>query len=145
MKHHDTIEAPELGIDLAAKTEQSLFQWLLASLLFGRPIQQELGRRAHEELTSSGINSLDKLLATSWDELVQILDRAHYVRFDNSTATKLQDVAHEIKTHYGSVTGLVEQSRDANDLKRRLEVFKGIGPVTAEIFLRDVGPIWFPN
>lgn len=143
MNHHDTIEAPELGIDLAARTEQGLFQWLLASLLFGRPIQQELGQRAFQALAAAGIDSLDKLLSTPWQQLVQILDQAHYVRFDNSTATRLHDVARGIKDQYGSVTHLVQQSRDRHDLERRLESFKGVGPVTAGIFSRDVGPVWF--
>jgi len=34
----------------------------------------------------------------------QLLDEAHYVRYDFSTATKLLDVYRELKQRYGSMT-----------------------------------------
>lgn len=140
-----SIYSQDLGINLAAKTEPELFKWFLACLLFGKPIQQQIAKQAYEKLTAAGITSLDALKAASWDNLVAILDQAHYVRFDFSTAIKLLEVGQVMRDHYGSVTALVGQSKDAGDLKQRLLAFKGIGPKTAEIFLRDVAPIWFPK
>jgi poly(A) polymerase len=139
------IDASQLGIDLTSKTEQELFKWLLASLLFGKPIQQLVARQAYEQLIAAGIISLDKLFNTTWDELVALLDQAHYVRYDFSTATKLLEVGRSLQQQYGSVSGLLNMSADAHDLEQRLEAFKGIGPVTAGIFMRDVVPIWFPE
>ncbi len=138
------ISSRDLAIDLESKSETELFKWLLASLLFGKPIQSSVAARAYRRLVESDITSLDNLLKTSWDELVADLDLVHYVRYDYSTVTKLLAVARELKTRYGTVTDLMRQSLDAHDLEQRLEAVKGIGPVTAGIFLREAAPVWFP-
>jgi hypothetical protein len=137
--------AAELGIDLTSKSEPGLFRWLLASLLFGKPISQLVAKRAYEQLVASGITSLGALLGTTWDELVILLDQAHYVHHDFSTATKLLEVGRSIQDQYGSVSGLLEKSLDARELEQRLEAFRGIEPVTAAIFMRDILPIWYPE
>ena len=36
--------AEDLGINLASKKEEALFKWFIASLLFGKPIQQQLAQ-----------------------------------------------------------------------------------------------------
>jgi poly(A) polymerase len=137
------IDAQSLGLDLASKKESPLFRWLLACLLFGKPIQQKVAQHAYEVLTNEGITSLSKLVKTDWNTLVTLLDQAHYVRYDFSSATKLLDVAYALKADYGSVNRLVKQSTDTRDLEKRLIAFKGIGPITAAIFIRDVAPVWF--
>ena len=75
--------------------------------------------------------------------LVRLLDRAHYVRYDFSTATKLLEVCQELKRRYGTLTNLLAQARTAPELSRTLQEFKYIGPVTTRIFLRDIRPIWY--
>jgi len=72
------------------------------------------------------------------------LDEAHYVRYDFSTATKLLHVSKELKDRYGTLTTLVAQSRTPTELSTKLQEFKYIGPITAQIFLREVRPIWYP-
>lgn len=137
------IDAQRLGIDLASGKESELFKWFLACLLFGKPIQQEIAERAYRLLIDSGITSINKLIATDWDRLVDLLDEAHYARYDFSTATKLLYVAKDLKIKYGTVLRLVKQSEDAEDLEKRLMAFGSIGPVMAEIFSRDVAPVFF--
>ncbi len=137
------INAHELGIDLSSKKETSLFRWLLACLLFGKPIQQEVARNAYQTITATGVTSVNKLIKTDWDKLVKLLDDAHYARYDFSTATKLLQVFKSLKKKYGTVSRLIKQSEDIADLESRLLAFKGVGPVTARIFMRDITPIWF--
>lgn len=137
------IDSAELGIELSAKNEVELFKWFLACLLFGKPIQQRVAENAYYALLDAKIDSLDKLAKTSWSSLVKLLDKGHYVRYDYSSATKLLEVSRAVIDQYGSIHELVEDSADARDLEQRLMAFKGIGPATAEIFLRDVAPIWF--
>lgn len=48
------IYAKELGIDLASGRETEYFKWFLACLLFGKPIQQEVAKRAYQELVKEG-------------------------------------------------------------------------------------------
>ncbi len=67
-----------------------------------------------------------------------ILDQGHYVRYDYSTATKLLDVCQTLKDRYGSIMQMIREAKDEYDLAASLQQFKGIGPVTADIFLRDI-------
>jgi hypothetical protein len=133
--------AKKLGIDLPSRKEGELFKWFLDCLLFGKPIQQEIAERAYAQLVSAGLRNPDEVLDAGWDELVRLLDEAHYVRYDFSTATKLLDVYGELKQRYGSMTKLITQAKRASELSCRLQEFKH--PVTARIFTREVAPIWY--
>jgi endonuclease III len=130
--------ARDLGIRLESGRERELFKWLLACLLFGKPIQQGVARRAFVELEQEGLVTPRAILKAGWGKLVEVLDRGHYVRYDFSTATKLLEVCQALLERYGSLRGLLRRSRSRADLARRLQEFKGIGPTTARIFLRDL-------
>jgi len=132
------IKARELGIAVASGKEAELFKWFLASLLFGKPIQQAVAKRTYFEFEKAGLITPDKILRAGWNRLVKVLDRGHYVRYDFSTATKLLEICKELKQEYGGVSRLLKFSKDRKDLERRLREFKGIGPVTAGIFLREI-------
>ncbi|HXX01288.1 MAG TPA: hypothetical protein VEJ00_08750 [Candidatus Acidoferrales bacterium] len=132
-----------LRINLASRREEELFKWFLACLLFGKPIQTEIAEQAYRELVGAGLTSADAIMRAGWDKLVRLLDRAHYVRYDFSTATKLLEVCQELRRRYGTVTKLLSSSRTTSELSRKLQEFKHVGPVTARIFLRDIRPVWF--
>ena len=136
------IYAKELGIDLSSKQEAEYFKWFLACLLFGKPIQQEVAKRTYFEFVNDGLTNPDAIIQAGWDKLVEILDKGHYVRFDYSTATKLLDVCRALKEKYGTITNLLKQVQSIDELSSRLQEFKGVGPKTAEIFLRDMKPIF---
>jgi hypothetical protein len=133
--------ASSLGIDLASGKETELFKWFLACLLFGKPIQREVARKAYEALVGAGLTSPQAILRAGWDKLVALLDEAHYVRFDFSTATKLLDVSEELQRRYGTVSKLLARAATPSELSRKLQEFKHIGPVTARIFLREIRPL----
>lgn len=138
------INSQDLDIDLSRKTESQTFKWFLACLLFGRPIQQEVAARTYHVLVKDGYVTADKILEADWQELVDELGKGHYVRYDESTATKLHTIMKRLKRDYGGkVTKLIGSARSPSDVKRSLQQIKGIGPKTADIFIRDVGPIWF--
>jgi hypothetical protein len=137
--------ARRLGIDLTSKREEELFKWFLACLLFGKPIQQEIAERAFRELIKARLTSPTAVAHAGWDKLVSLLDRAHYVRYDFSTAIKLLEVCQELKRHYGTLTSLLAQAETPSELSRRLQEFRHIGPVTARIFLREIRPIWYSS
>jgi endonuclease III len=136
------IYAKDLDIDLSSKQEAAYFKWFLACLLFGKPIQQEVAKRTYFEFLNEGLTNPDAILRAGWDKLVEVLDRGHYVRYDFSTATKLLDVSKALKEKYGTITNLLKQSKTIDDLSSRLQEFKGVGPKTVEIFLRDMKPIF---
>lgn len=132
------IYSKDLSIDLSSRKEGELFKWFLASLLFGKPIQQEVAKRTYFEFVREGLITPQAILDAGWDKLVKLLDKGHYVRYDFSTATKLLEVMKELKERYGSVKELIEQSKTEKELSNRLQEFKGIGAVTARIFIRDI-------
>lgn len=135
------IYAKELDIDLASGQETEYFKWFLACLLFGKPIQQEVAKRAYFEFVKEGFITPEAILNAGWDKLVEVLDRGHYVRYDFSTATKLLDVSKSLKEQYGTLSALLRQSETIDELSSRLQSFKGIGPKTVEIFLRDMASV----
>jgi len=132
------IYSKDLGINLKSGREEELFKWFLACLLFGKPIQQEVAKRTYFEFQKEGLLSPEKILEAGWNKLVEILDRGHYVRYDFSTATKLLEISKQLKERYGRIKNLLKSAKDKKDLEQRLLEFKGIGPVTAKIFLRDL-------
>jgi hypothetical protein len=134
-----------LGIQLSSKKEEELFKWFLACLLFGKPIQQQVAERAFLMLAEARLLSPDAILRAGWDELVRLLDEAHHVRFDFSTATKLLHVSKELKERCGSLTNLLAESKTPAELSKKLQEFKYIGPTTARIFVREVRPLWYPS
>jgi len=132
------IYSKDLGIDLKSGKKEEIFKWFLACLLFGKPIQQEVTKKTYFEFEKAGLSSPEKILKAGWDKLVEILDQGHYVRYDFSTATKLLEICKELKEKYGTLINLLNQAKDQKDLERKLLEFKGIGPVTVRIFLRDL-------
>jgi len=134
----EKIYSKDLGIKLESGKEEEIFKWFLACLLFGKPIQQEVAKKTYFEFEKAGLLSPEKILKAGWERLVEILDRGHYVRYDFSTATKLLEICKELKEKYGTLINLLNQAKDQKDLERKLLEFKGIGPVTVRIFLRDL-------
>lgn len=132
----------QLGIDLESKKESEIFKWFLASLFFGKRISERIAAKTYRLFALKNIITPDKILATGWDGLVKILDEGGYVRYDFSTATKLLDLMKALKNKYGSLTNLYEGARDSKELETRLEEFKGIGPTTTNIFLRELRAVW---
>lgn len=130
----------DLGIDLTNPSGR--FKWFLASILFGARISDKIAANTYKTFERSGIDSPENIIAAGWDELVKNLDEGGYVRYDFSTATKLLDIMETLKDKYGSFENLYSQASDTKDLERRLQEFKGIGAVTAQIFLRELRGVW---
>ena len=133
----------ELGIDVQSGRPDEIFKWFLASILFGTRIRQDVAAETYREFARRNVLTPGDILETGWDGLVEILDAGGYVRYDFKTATKLLDVARMLNTRYGgNLNRLHEEARDERDVEARLLEFKGVGPVTANIFLRELRGIW---
>ena len=131
-----------LGIDLKGGKEREIFKWFLASILFGKRISAQIASKTYKVLECRKLITPEKILDAGWDKLVEALDQGGYVRYDFSTATKLLDVMKELKERYGSLDELHTEAEDSQDLEQRLLEFKGIGPVTINIFLRELRTVW---
>ncbi|KKK14324.1 hypothetical protein P175DRAFT_0492622 [Aspergillus ochraceoroseus IBT 24754] len=141
MPEKHNIYAQELGINLNSADDTEYFKWFLACLLFGKPVQQGVAKHAFSKLMDDGITSPEAIQEAGWDRLVEILDEGHYVRYDYSTATRLLDMSAALKENYGTFGNLLQGCATTEEVSRRLQQFKGVGPKTAEIFLRDMAPV----
>ncbi len=128
----------DLDIDPSSGSPQQLFRWLLASVLFGRPIQQSVAAETYRTLLKNDFTSPQKFTQLGREPLRRLLDEGGYVRLDYQMADTLHAVMQSIIDDYGSVHHLVATSHDAAELTERLTAVKGIGPVTARIFTSQV-------
>ena len=72
------------------------------------------------------------------------MDRGGYARYDFKTATKLLEIAGTLKDKYeGDLNRLHFFAEDERDLEKKIQgLGKGIGPVTINIFLREMRDLW---
>lgn len=128
----------DLDIDPSSGSPQQLYRWLLASILFGRPIQQSVAAETYRTLIARDFTSPHKFGEIGREPLRRLLDQGGYVRLDYQMADTLHAVMRAIIDDYGSVHRLVATSSDPTELSTRLTALKGIGPVTARIFVQQV-------
>ena len=131
-----------LGINLDTKKESEIFKWFLASILFGKRISETIAIKTYNEFQKNKILSPQKIIQKKWKGIVKILDDGGYVRYDFSTASKILDISKTLLKKYKTLNNLYKQSKDAKEVEEKLQEFKGIGPVTTNIFLREMRAIW---
>jgi len=134
----------KLGIDLESKRSPEIFKWFFASILFGARITEKIVVNTYREFEARNLLTPNKILKTGWDGLVEALDEGGYVRYDFKTATKLLEVMGALVKRYGGdLNNLHMAASGPRDLEERLmSLGKGIGPVTVNIFLRELRGIW---
>ncbi len=134
----------ELGIDLASRSDAAYFRWFLASLLFGARISETTAKNTYRSFVRHGLTSPQKILNAGWDFLVYpVMREGGYVRYDGRKSTQvLRDCEMLMADYGGSLRRLHDAARDAGDLEQRLLAFYGVGPVTTNIFLRELRPFW---
>jgi len=135
---------PALGIDLPSMESEEVFKWLLASVLFGARISERIAMKTYKEFEKASVLSPEAALETGWQGLVDILDRGGYVRYDFKTATKLLEITRTLKGKYEcDLNRLHFFAKDEKDLEQRLQgLGRGVGPVTVNIFLRELRDVW---
>jgi endonuclease III len=140
-----TISTKDLQIDLQGATEAALFKWLVASFLIGKRIQGAIAARAYQIIVEQyQRDTPQKLAHCTHRQLVVILGQAHYVRYDETTVSRLLALARKLNRDYGGkVSNMVEASADRRAFEKRLSEFEGIGPKTTEIFMREAGALLF--
>ena len=140
-----SITASELGIELKPDDDASLFKWFIASFLMGKRIQAPIAAQAYRVIIEEeGRDTARKLQHCTSRELVSMLGRAHYVRYDETTAQRLLDLSAKLNAEYaGKITQIKHASEDRHAFEQRLGEFEGVGPKTIEIFMRDAAKVLF--
>ncbi|ORB72685.1 endonuclease [Mycobacterium scrofulaceum] len=138
-----TTYAAEARIRLGDKP-MPLFQLLIVCMLASKPIDAAIAMAAGRELFGAGLRTPKAVLAADRQAMIDAFGRAHYVRYDESSATRLTDMAERVRDEYsGDLRELAKRSRhDVAAAKRLLKQFKGIGDTGADIYLREVQDVW---
>jgi len=144
LKDHGTTFCAELAIDIEKNTPAPLFMWLCTSMLLSARIRSDIAVAAAHALFRNGWTTPEKMADSRWEDRTRTLNGAGYARYDESTARMLKDTTSLLLEEY---RGDLRVLRDAADYdvaeeRRRLEEFKGIGDVGADIFFREAQVVW---
>ena len=133
----------ELGIELGSD-DNECFKWFLASILFGGRISETIAKNTYRTLVRYGLLTPQEILGAGLDFLVNpIMREGGYVRYDGRKSTQiLRDLKTLLDEYEGSLNKLHQISTDSRDLENRLLAFYGVGPITMNIFLRELRPYW---
>jgi hypothetical protein len=134
----------ELGINLKSKKPNEIFKWFLASILFGARISETIAKNTYRALEKYNLLTPQAIIKAGWDFLVtHVMAEGGYVRYDGKTSTSLIEICEKlIKQYNGDLNQLHSMAKDAKNLEQKLLEFKGIGPITVNIFLRELRGIW---
>lgn len=140
---HGRTYAKDAGIRLADRP-RPLYQLLVLSVLLSTRIRAGIAVAAARELFAAGLDSPEAMRRADWQEVVDALGRGHYVRYDESTATALNEGAGLLLDRYrGDLRRMRrEAGGDVRKLERLLQEVPRLGPVGAAIFCREVQAVW---
>ena len=138
-----TTYAEAAGITLK-DTPKPLFQLLVLCMLASKPIDADIAVQAARELFEAGLRTPDAVLDADRKTMIDAFGRASYARYDESSATRLTEMATKVHDEYrGDLRNLADVSgKDPNEAARLLQRFTGIGATGANIFLREVQAVW---
>lgn len=143
LKVAGTTYAAEAGIKINDRP-MPLFQLLVLCMLASKPIDATTAMRAARELFKAGLRTPKAVLGSDRQTMITAFGRAHYVRYDESSATRLTEMAERVCDDYsGDLRQIADRSRgDVAAAKRMLKRFEGIGDTGANIYLREVQDVW---
>lgn len=143
LDEHGRTVADEAGITLRDKPSP-LFQLLVLSLLASTRISADIAVATARELWRAGWRTPQRMLGSTWQQRVDVLGCGGYRRYDESTATRLEELCRRLLDEYdGDLRRLRPGERgDLGPLRAGLTGFTGIGPTGADIFCREVQAVW---
>jgi hypothetical protein len=143
LREHGQTFADEAGIKLA-DTPSPLYQLLVLSVLSATRIRAEIAVAGARELFAAGARTPRGMIEMGWQGRVDALGRAHYRRYDESTATALGDGAEMILDWWhGDLRAIRPGDRaDADGPRAELSRLPRIADTGSAIFCREVQGIW---
>ena len=131
--HHAT----DFGLDVLSG-DDDLFRWFLLTFLLGKPIQSTVAVKTWQLFIDEKRDIPWAIMQMSDRQLVRLLHRGGYTRYQHVMTHALKTCMQQLINMYdGSLTLMIEESLDGDELSKRLQQFYGVGPKTAEIFMRE--------
>lgn len=134
--------AAEAGITLDDKPAP-LYRLLVLTVLLSGRVQAALGTRACRELVDSGFGTAERMRDAARQDVFAALDRATFLSKEQTTDA-LQDGAALVAERWsGDLRGMRSAADgDVGALRDLLTAVPRLGPVGADIFLREVQLVW---
>jgi hypothetical protein len=131
------------SIDLS-KGDPAYAKWLLASILYSKPLPEEAALGAYETLEHRGQTDPVAIEEAGRDQIVRVLEKNGYTRYGATLASEIVDAFKDLLKRYdGKLSRLYDLSTDSKDLERRVKgLGKGLDPVAVSVFLRDMRAVW---
>ena len=132
----------ELGIDVDAG-DAEIERWFLAATLFGTRISAGVAERAFAVLNEAGLIRVSQARHVSSEDLIELLDAGGYARYDFRTTSRLQALSEIIDERYDGQAAVIGRRYPAYPaLRSALIALPGWGPVTVQLFLRELRGVW---
>jgi hypothetical protein len=132
----------ELGIDVDAG-EAEVERWFVAATLFGARIPARVAERTFGVLASAGLARIGQMRHVPSADLIAMLDAGGYARYDVRTAARLLELSEIISERYdGQVAVIGRRFAAYPGLRAALDALPGWGPVTVQLFLRELRGVW---
>ncbi len=132
----------ELGIDVDAG-DGEVERWFLAATLFGTRISAAVAERAFAMLNEAGLTRIGQARHVQSEDLVELLDAGGYVRYDFRTTSRLHALSEIVDERYDGQAAEIGRRHQAYPaLRKALIVLPGWGPVTVQLFLRELRGVW---
>lgn len=131
--HH----ASDFDLDVMSG-DDDMFRWFLLSYLFSKPIQSNVAINTWKLFIERQLDTPWAILDIPPRSLVYLLDEGKYTRYDEVTARSLRTCMEQlIRDYEGSLLLMFESSENEDEFSKRLQKLYGVGPKTAEIFMRE--------
>lgn len=139
----DETYAEQSGIRLRDRPKP-LFQLLTLAMLVSNPIGTDTAATAARHLFKAGLRTPRDVIDGDRATAIAAFGRAGYVRFDESSATHLHDIAVRVHDEFdGDLRNLaVRCGQDRDRALAELQRFNGVGPTGAAMFMREVQVVW---
>lgn len=131
--HH----ASDFGLE-PLESEDDLFRWFLLAYLFGKPIQSTVAAKTWRIFIDNQIDTPWAILETTDHQLVGYLHAGGYTRYQHVMARALRTCMEQlVKDYDGSLQYMLSISQNDDEFSKQLQKLYGVGPKTAEIFMRE--------
>ncbi len=132
-QHH----ASDFQLDVI-DNDNDLFRWFLLTFLLGKPIQSSVAVKTWKIFIESKMDFPWAILEATDRRLVSLLHQGGYTRYQHVMTKALKTCMQQLVDFYdGSLLLMIEQSENEDELSKHLQKLYGVGPKTAEIFMRE--------
>lgn len=131
--HH----ASDFGLDVL-DNDDDLFRWFLLTFLLGKPIQSTVGVKTWNLFIENNLDFPWAILKIKDRKLTALLRKGGYTRYQHVMTHALKTCMQQLVDGYeGSLMLMIELSETEDEFSKRLQKLYGVGPKTAEIFMRE--------